>query len=140
MSVTVSPNFKAAHAVFRLVGEQLDPTQITAALGIEPSFAYVKGELFETKNGPLERPTGIWALSTETILAEVHIEDHLEYLLEQLDPVLATILDLSQVQGLEADFTGFSFSAAGQGWMTLNPLLQRRICALNATLYVGFFG
>jgi hypothetical protein len=74
------------HATFRLLGDALDPEEVTRLLGIKPSFARRKGEKYGNPERPVMSRTGIWALESEKSIMSAELGSHLELLLSQLVP------------------------------------------------------
>jgi hypothetical protein len=88
---------------FVMSDESLDPSEITAALGISPTFACRKGEPFarpftHRKKDVPPRPSqrGCWELCSVPHVQSNEIEPHLEWLLGLLEPVVSVIADLSK--------------------------------------------
>ncbi len=87
---------------FVMSDESLDPSEITAALGISPTFACRKGEPFarpfqpRPKKDVPPRPShdGWWELCSVPHVQSNEIEPHLEWLLGLLEPVASVITDL----------------------------------------------
>lgn len=52
-----------AVASLRITGDQLDPIEVTSALGAAPSQSYRKGDLLTSKHGASRvAPTGFWSI------------------------------------------------------------------------------
>lgn len=81
---------------FAMRGDDLQPAVITAELGIQPSWAFAKGESYigrsikpETKeiiHVPGERPWGVWAIDTKSFENNKEVQDHILYLINMLEP------------------------------------------------------
>ena len=56
----IGGSFERAFFQLSIVGSRLDPVEITALLGIQPSRSYKKGET--TRSGSQYRKTGLWML------------------------------------------------------------------------------
>lgn len=67
----------------RVSGDDLDPDAITAALGIDPSFAARKGDTRGTPASPAVQRTGVWYVDLAES-AEWVLEDAIITLLERL--------------------------------------------------------
>lgn len=83
--------------------------------------------------------SGIWTLDSEDGLPGTgnHLEDHLTWLLDQLEPKARTIHPLSVVQGLNLDFwCGYVMGQANSGF----GLSIARIVALGADLNFDIYG
>ena len=71
-----------AYATLRFAGDELEPQEISDALGVEPTRAYRKGEryLAGPRTGELTGRTGIWLLSTDKLVEGSDLARHLSYL------------------------------------------------------------
>lgn len=81
---------------FRMRADDLQPAVVTAELGIQPSWAFAKGESYiarsispETKEVIQvlgERPWGVWAIDTKLLDGNKEVRDHILYLINKLEP------------------------------------------------------
>jgi Domain of unknown function (DUF4279) len=133
------------HAAFRLMGERLDPGAITQATGLTPDLSYSKGEPrppARVGKQPPPWPSGHWSLDSEAALPRIgnHLEDHLVWVLDQLEPHVETIRRLSEEQGLHSDFwCGYFMGQANSGF-GLDAKTLARIAALGADLSFDLYG
>jgi len=67
----------------RFFGNDLDPDELTQALGIEPTKSYRKGDIFRGKKYDYVRKTGSWLFSIDQC-ADVHLEAQINALLDKL--------------------------------------------------------
>jgi Domain of unknown function (DUF4279) len=76
-------DFPKTFATFRVVGDRLDPEQITGFLKVVPKYSYAKGQRYSAGNNSqrLLGKTGVWFFSTDNIVASSDLSDHLGYLL-----------------------------------------------------------
>ena len=132
-------------ASFRLMGDRLDPDSITRATGLTPAVAHRKGDLrAPSPSGASYAPwrSGIWCLRSDHGLAETgnHSEDHLTWLLDQLEPHAETLTRLRAEQGLRADiYCGYFMGQANSGF-GLTARTVGRIAALGADFGVDIYG
>ena len=127
-----------AHATFRIMGETLDPDEVTRLLGIEPSFARRKGDKFGNPKRPVTSRTGIWALESEKSVISSDLELHLDFLLSSLGSKASILRKLVQ-EGLEADIFCFWMSGTGRGGPMLGADTIRRIADLGVILDFDFY-
>jgi hypothetical protein len=75
-------------ATLRIMGDQLDPDEITQLLKIKPTTAYAKGDRYEAghRTGSLVGKTGVWLFSTDRGINSFRLADHLMVLLYLLIP------------------------------------------------------
>jgi hypothetical protein len=73
----------------RFFGEDLDPDELTQILGVEPSSAYRKGDIFRGKKHDKIYKTGSWRLRSQR--SDIDLEDQINGLLNKLpsDEVIA---------------------------------------------------
>jgi hypothetical protein len=132
-------------ASFRLSGDALDPDAITRAIGLTPHATHRKGEARPCREGLDDLPpwrSGLWSLHSEDALPQTdnHLEDHLIWLLDRLDPVRDTLRQLRFEQSLTADFfCGYFMHQSNSGFQFSTQTLAR-IAALDATLGVDIYG
>jgi hypothetical protein len=84
-------------AIFRIIGDLLDPDEITAILKRSPTAAHRKEqEYYMGKNAEFVRGrTGVWMLSTDRIIKSNNFSDHLSAIL--------AVLALDQVEQMLGD-------------------------------------
>lgn len=135
-----NPNCDKVTMSFRLIGDDLDPDEVTSRLGITPEWALARGE--RRPAPPLQgRPqeAGVWLISTEGQVESTSAERHLVWLLERIEPVADAVLEVRREQGLTADFFCGWFSLTGHGGPDFSPEVLSRVAALDATLSLDFY-
>jgi hypothetical protein len=102
------------HATFRLVGERLDPEAITRATGVTPDRTIRKGDpVLSGGEVVSHRRLGVWWIDSARQLSPTdnHVEDHVVWLLDLLEPLADVLRRLADEQGLRADIgCGYSTS------------------------------
>jgi hypothetical protein len=79
------------NAGLNFAGDRLEPTRITALLGVEPTVAYRKGEIYKRSRGHEARGrTGLWRLTTRRGLESAELNEHLGYLINVVFPAGST--------------------------------------------------
>ena len=110
---------KETDASLRIMGDDLDPDEVTRLLGALPTKGSKKGEFFYTSTGSRHRSrTGIWALQVEH-QRPGNLDKQIEQLLEPLTDDLAIWNDLAARFKLEI-FCGL-FTEEYNSRMTLAP-------------------
>jgi hypothetical protein len=132
-------------ASFRLGGDALDPDAITRATGLTPHTAHRKGEARPRRERLGDLPpwrSGVWSVHSEDALPQTdnHLEDHLIWLLDRLDPVRETLRQLRVEQSLTADFFCGYFMHQSNSGVGFSVQTLARIVALDATLGVDIYG
>jgi hypothetical protein len=130
---------------FRLTGPALDPDAITRAIGLTPSRSHRKGEARPHPSAGRTPPPwreGLWSLCSEQGLSETgnHLEDHVVWLLDQLEPHAETLRRLSAEQGLRADVYCSYFMGQANSGFELTARTVARIAALDADFGVDIYG
>ena len=94
---------RKTYASLRVMGDDLNPEQVTRILRTVPSIAYAKGEQYKAgKNNITEHPgrTGLWLFSTDGIVASDNLHHHLFYILGILVPGRQDVAPLAHLHGL----------------------------------------
>ena len=131
-----NPNCQRTWATFRLGGTLLDPDEISTRLGIQPSHAHKRGDQRGHKG---TWPKGIWTLTSEDQVQSTDLQQHIEWLLDQLEPVQPTIDMLVTGQHLEADVFCFWESATGQGGPMFSANFLERFARLHVDLGLDIY-
>jgi hypothetical protein len=109
------------YASLRFMGDALDPGEITAIVGVPPTLAYRKGEVYRrSRDGSKEARgrTGLWLLSSKGHVSGADLRRHLSYLLDVLFPSgadgkLDRLRALMQAKDLAADVGCFWYGKKG---------------------------
>jgi len=122
------------NASLRIINDNLDPEAISRQLGIQPTWAWRKGELRGARKIPSR--VGIWGLSTEFMQSR-DIRRHLDWLIEQLVGKEEYLKQL-QKQGYRMDVFCYWVSN-GQGGPTVSPKNMRGLANLGIELGFDFW-
>ena len=134
-----SGSLDAKHVSFRISGDDLDPDRLTRLTGLQPTTAYRKGDLrIRRQTGQLGGPyqTGMWLISTEEHVEKVGptLEDHINWLLDRLEPHATELTTVMAELHLEADFfCGYWQRQWNSAW-ELSARTVRLIATLEASL------
>ncbi|MGA3362779.1 MAG: DUF4279 domain-containing protein, partial [Solirubrobacteraceae bacterium] len=142
------PDIKQAS--FRLMGDALDPDVITRRTGLTPQVAHRKGDPrpmtdYRRREGLAAPPpwrTGIWRLHSEVALARTghRLDDHIGVLLEQIEPVAATVKGFCAEQNLQADFFCGYHMHQWNSSVGLSAETLTRVAALGAAIFLDVYG
>lgn len=133
-------NCLIAHATFRVLGEELDPSDVTRLLGVEPTQALRRDQLVPTQTSVRRQETGVWLLKSEGKVASTSLERHLVYLLDLVEPHAVALDELRREQAVTADFFCFWLSATGHGGPIFSADVMQRVAATGAELGIDFYG
>ena len=109
-------------ATLRFAGDALEPERISGLLGIQPTHAYRKGQLFSPGPRSPQRlgRTGVWYLATDHLVTSNDLAEHLRFLANLLHPEsenargrLGRLRDLIGAERLEAHVTCFWHGPSG---------------------------
>jgi uncharacterized protein DUF4279 len=91
-----------AFATLRFCGDCLDPERITAILGVQPTKAYRKGEIYLAgpRAGHVTGRTGVWVLASDGVVDSAELDTHLEHLANLIFRGPDREKRLKQLQGL----------------------------------------
>lgn len=113
----------------RVFGDELDPGEVTALLGCEPSLSYRKGELVSPGRSEVRRKYGMWNLKGADSEPE-HFDQQIQSLLEKLTPDAQVWHDLGTRFQVDL-FCGYFMTESNQGFSlslaTISALATRRI-------------
>lgn len=128
-------------ASFRLMGPLLDPDAVTLETGLIPESSHRKGDPHVGVHGRQYPPwpSGLWSLSSEHALPALgnHLDDHLAWLLDQLEPHADVLRRICAEQQLRTDFyCGYAMGQANSGIELSGPTLTR-IAVLGLGTSVG---
>lgn len=133
-----NPNCAKAFASLRLYGDELVPENISRLLRIEPSDSAAKGSQFTSRSGKTRTArTGLWILSTEFHIESTNLEDHIEWLMDQMEPAGVIPTDLPGVSW--GDVFCYWLSATGHGGPELSPDLLARLGKLRLKLGLDIY-
>ena len=135
--------YTEAHASFRVFGKQLDPLTVTIALGLPPDLAHRAGEprLHRSGKGRVVEQgvyrEGLWSMSSKPWVNSPVLSTHLEWLLDQLEPVRNHVRDLL-VAGHGVDFFCYSAGTTDRA-PSLPKVVRSRADALGAPIDVDHY-
>ncbi|HZX03117.1 DUF4279 domain-containing protein [Kribbella sp.] len=113
-------------------------TDLTARLGIQPTKSHDAGDLI-SPGSPNRRPHSLWSLSTKDAVSG-SLQEHLTWLLDRVEPIEHVLHALSE-EGCELDWFCFvSLDESGQGGVSFDLELLRRLAALPIHLELDLYG
>jgi hypothetical protein len=78
--------FQYIHMSFGVRGDSLVPAELTAALDVQPSHAFAKGDEYTSVCGTRRQPSGVWQLRSKGSVSSADINDHARFILKHLEP------------------------------------------------------
>jgi hypothetical protein len=128
----------------RFAGDKLEPNRISELLGVEPTTAYRKGEIYRRSRGHEVRGrTGLWLLSTRRRIESTELEVHFTYLLTVLFPagdmrVVEPLRALMREEELEADIGCFWHGEHGAEPPVIPEEIRAAFARIGATIETDF--
>ena len=136
MEVSDYPTCERTYATLRIYPESLDPTDVTARLGIEPSDWQRRDE----SRKPGGRPANLhgWFLSSESVVESRDVRRHLDWLLSRIESQAVAIHAL-QSEGCRMDVSCFWVSASGHGGPSVLPAQMGPLARLGLELWFDVY-
>ncbi len=123
-------------ATLRILGEHLDPSDVTARLQIVPSRAFIKGDRRGT-DGVWRH--GYWGMTSQDKVQSMDLQLHIAWLLKQLEPVQVELKVLIAQEGIKADVFCFWEIATGNTGLVLSSETLGLLGKLNLELAVDIY-
>jgi hypothetical protein len=128
---------------FRMGGERCNPDEITKLTGLQPSLAHRTGDDRVSGGRVINQyREGIWCLDSDPAISVsgTTVEEHLIYLLDQLDPSRVELTRVARERDLRVDFfCGYFMEQSNSGW-DISAETLARIAALGASLGFDVYG
>jgi hypothetical protein len=118
-------------ATFCVYANDLDPPTITLRLGIQPTSSFKRGTPIATRRRTYgNHPTGGWLVESRDRVASSQLEDHLTWLLSQLNPAAAEVRELVR-DGLDVAIICAMSGTPTGGGPTITAATLKDIAALG---------
>ena len=131
-------------AELRIYSNLVKPTEISQRLRLEPSSSAEIGKVLVASRTGRSRmgQTNSWVLSSDGKVVSRDARRHLDWLLDQIEPVKAELLALQSTNNVLMYVTCIWWSAFGHGGPMFWPDELSRLSALNLELEIdcAFFG
>jgi len=116
------------YATLVLRGKYLDPRSVTEELGIIPSRSFKRGD---RRTEAKKWPHGYWALTSSGNIESMDLALHLQWLIDQLEPVKPTLVRLLKESKISAVISCFWTLQTSHDGLSFNYTLLGRIAALG---------
>jgi len=130
------PETYPPYAYFALRGKELDPREVTEFLGVTPSRSFMRGEN-RTENK--KWPHGYWALTSSGQIQSTDFQLHLEWLVNQLEPVKSKIIELQKKENIVGSISCFWILPTQHELLTLSSELLDRIASLKMDILFDIY-
>ena len=133
---------KETNVMYRIIGHEIVPDEITEHIGIEPTRSFYKGEEYESKSkgSILQRPTGHWSLSSEGQLESTSPEAHARWILDKLGSKKEQIEKYIKDPEIRTSFVFWWEAYDGHGGYTLSSETMSQLCRLCNDIDFQFIG
>lgn len=116
---------RETYSTLRIFSDAIPPPEISAALQLEPTRCFVKGDPISPRLAR-PRPQHGWLLCSEHHVRSRDVRRHVDWLLDQLEPSSSAFEDLLS-RGAAADILSYWASARGQGGPIVSPPQSARL-------------
>ena len=131
MSLSNENANKHIFATFLLRGNGLDPHYVSSSLGITPSKSFKRGE-WRTETEKWTR--NLWSLTSQNVIQSDNISVHIEWILNQLEPVNNKIIEILERNSIESEISCFWIFPTEHEEFELSPELMKKIAFLGVKL------
>jgi hypothetical protein len=128
------------HVTFGIRADGLSPEAVSAALGLQPSHAFRKGQPYESRSGRRTRPFGVWQLRSEGRVDAEDVEGHVLFLLGQLEPRQAALLPYLEDPACYVEFRVWWEADAETGGFAIPAGTLARMARLCKEVNFTFIG
>lgn len=125
------PTCVSTSASLRLLSSAMDPTSMTAILGISPSRSFAKGEVYGT-HGHVRKFNG-WFLDSEPAVSSKDTRRHIDWILSQVGDKAPQFAHLRS-KGVDTDISCLWIST-GQGGPILSPSQMEVLARLGVDVW-----
>ncbi len=128
------------HATLLVYPGDVDPREVTARLGIEPTRWQRRGEAGHRPGRPSwVAPLNGWFLESKAQVESKDSRRHVDWLLDRLAAKGDAIRSL-QAEGCTLVMSCYWASQSGEGGPTIPPAQMRRLADLDIELWFDFYG
>lgn len=133
-----------AYASLRFLGDRLEPDRVTSILGVSPTLAYRKGEVYKRSRGQdIIGRSGLWLLTTRRRFDSLRLQDHFGELLDALFPegsdrLIEPLRMLMKRDGLKSDVTCFWYGEHGATPPEIPEETRAAFARIGATIETDF--
>ena len=122
---------KHIFATFILRGNGLDPHDVSSSLGITPSKSFKRGD-WRTETEKWTR--NLWSLTSQNEVQSDNLSVHIEWLLDQFEPVNNKLIEILKRNSIESEISCFWIFPTEHAELELSSELIKRIASLGIKL------
>lgn len=143
MTGVVNTEYDSTYASVRIYGAGLDPLTVTQILRLPPDHTHRTGEprIRRMKSGEVREFSpyrqGMWGMSSKDWVASTRLDDHLVWLLDQLEPRAVGVAELL-AQGITVNF--FCYSSGNTATPpSISETVRNRAVALGIEIDIDHY-
>jgi len=132
---------KVTYATFRIIGDELDPDEVTSTLGIQPSEAFAKGQDYQIRDvGIRKRYIGHWSISSKSFVISSSTEEHAKFLVSLLEPKVDAIVEYIKDPIFLTSIVFWWETNIGHGGFSLRRETMDKLCGYCENIDFHFIG
>ncbi|QJE97708.1 DUF4279 domain-containing protein [Luteolibacter luteus] len=131
------PTCSYTHAWLRVMGEDVDPDEVTAIVGVSPTSTQRRGNPVEGHPGKTYSRGGWW-IGTEGLLGSKDARHHLDWILEKVPGKEQEFMELHR-RGYLVDVCVRWDSRHGHGGPTISPKQMKALADLGVDLWFDVY-
>lgn len=124
-------------ATIILRGRGLNPDEATNIFGIMPSKSTKRGD---RRNAKERWAHNFWSLTSQEKVNSEDLSEHIEWLLNQFEPVSSQLIEILQREGVEGKLSCFWILPSEHEELTLSPKLISKLAAFGLDLNLDIYG
>ena len=133
------PTCLRTYATLCILGDDLNPDEISATLAIAPTRSHVKGQPTISRRGVTSTPIiGGWFLSSDGEVTSKDSRHHIDWILAELVGREAALARL-RAHGHRTEISCYWTSAEGHGGPTLSHPVMKRLGELEIEIWFDFY-
>lgn len=137
INIMIETENKFVYATLILRGKGLNPQEITDSTGLSPSMSFKKGD-YRNKSDKWKH--NYWSLSSRDKIQSSNLFNHIEWLMNQIEPVKAKFLDIVNNKDISAEISCFWILPTNNEQLILKPELLNKIGGLGLQLNLDIYG
>jgi Domain of unknown function (DUF4279) len=125
------------YATLILRGKELDPQVVTDQLGIKPSKSFKRGD---KRTEQKKWHHGFWGLTSDEVIQSTDLADHIEWLMNQIEPVRQNLLKIMNEKDINAEISCLLILSTDHDELYLKPEILYKISSLGLQLNLDIYG
>ena len=119
-----------------LRGNGLNPGEVTRALALEPNMSFRRGDW---RNETDRWKTNLWSISSKGRVHSNDLSSHLEWLINQIEPMKVNFLEITGQDDIEAEISCFWILPTDHEYLSLTNELIRKTAELRLKIGIDVY-